>query len=309
MSILRLSTALRLVYIFARDSTVFLRMRSLHIFAIIERLMESHGDEPSVAAPCCMAMGNIAFHEKSARALDPFYRLAIRTMSRHIHNHLVTDSALWMIANYFSASGAQLDGAEAIALIAECLRTFPGELKLNCECCFALFNLCCPRENVRYRLQVLDAGILEILLDRIVTFATTEFIVPCFDVISCLSWQRASQPILFSRLHRLIAVRIPIIPIVNHVFKSTSSFSPMVWVPVLWCLGSRLQGNELELCTREIIDSLLRGQFSLQCSSLLFIFTQLHHREPGTRRSTVYGRAHARERRVPCSGRSGAVSV
>jgi hypothetical protein len=103
-------------------------------------------------------------------------------------------------------------------------------MALNCKCCFALFNLCCPRENIAYRMKVLSCGILEILLDRIVTFATTEFIVPCFDVISCLSWQRASQPILFSRLHRLIAVRIPVIPIVNHVFKSTSSFSPHVRV-------------------------------------------------------------------------------
>ena len=47
-------------------------------------------------------MGNIAFHEKSPETLVSFYNLSIHAMRTHMHHIVVADSALWMIANYFS---------------------------------------------------------------------------------------------------------------------------------------------------------------------------------------------------------------
>ena len=76
-------------------------------------------------------MGNIAFHVKD-RPLEEFYALSLKAMANHIDNHVVADSALWMIANYYSFSSARSNPKPAIELISKCVRLHPEELKLHC---------------------------------------------------------------------------------------------------------------------------------------------------------------------------------
>ena len=100
---------------------------------------------------------------------------------------------------------------------------------------FTLYNIMCDdAPGLHSNAETLvDQGIIPLLLRRMVTFATTEFIMPAMDVLFCTLQSTRAKRQIIENLNCLLAIKVPTIPIIEHNFGTTSSYKPFVCKTVL----------------------------------------------------------------------------
>ncbi len=118
----------------------------------------------------------------------------------------------------------------ALVLTCKALRDYPSVLRINCEGLFTVYNLLC--DHPTHQPHLLDVFVTEAILDlimhRMIRFATTEYIIPALDVIFCCATDMRACRVIAANLNCLIAVKVPTIPITDHRFGTVSSFRPEV---------------------------------------------------------------------------------
>eukprot|EP00042_Codosiga_hollandica_P040886 m.357900 g.357900 ORF g.357900 m.357900 type:complete len:523 (+) comp55978_c1_seq1:1943-3511(+) len=225
-----LEFALKLLYILVRCDYIFEAFYQRNVLDLVKSVLERHRTDPVLISPAFMALGNCAFHVSKYDRYEPFFQLACNILSDFLHEIPVVEASLWFLSNYFSVPrrSAHIGRVMELTCSALKLHNSPASLKMNCEAVFTLYNLLCEAPSAEFDPVAcfVDQQVIGVLMRRMVSFATTEFILPTYDLLFCLHHDRRALHEIIQNLNCLLAVKVPTVRIHEHCFGQTSSYQP-----------------------------------------------------------------------------------